>query len=1288
MASTSTETDSSSRHWKYDVFLSFHGKDTRRGFTSHLYDALKQEGIIAFRDDEKLKRGEFINSGLLKAIEESKYAVVVLSQNYASSRWCLIELAKIVQCSNDMDLVILPVFYHVDPSQVRKQAGTFAIPFFKHTIDPRIAIKDVRSWKAAFRQVGEIAGWHLHDGHESTVVKNIIERIHGERNIQLQSDPYGLVGIESRVMDMVNLLDIGLDDVRFIGISGMGGIGKTTLAQIIYNRFSYQFEASSFISCVREETERHGLVYLQRKLLSDILMEREIINTWDDGRVIKEMESRLCKRRVFLILDDVNENKQLEALAGRCEWFGRGSRVVVTSREKQVLNSHGVCNIYPVRQLYHDEALQLFSWKAFKKPHPEENFLGLSEDFVNYANGLPLALKVLGSSLFNKKKGIWKSARDQLKENLNGDILKTLKTGFDALKPAERNLFLDVACFFRGWDKDRVKTILKSCGYCSDINIDVLVDKSLMSFSGNDLWMHDLLQEMGQEIVCDESREEPGRRSRLWVWKDVLHVLNNNTGTEQVKGIVLDFPPQRDQEHLNADAFSKMKNLRFLKISNVHFPQGIDYLSNELRLIIWDGYPLKSLPTSFQSEDLIQLSMHCSHIEQLWKGIRVFILSQNFENLRVIDLRDSPNLIETPDFHGVPNLETLFLRGCASLLKVHPSLGALKLLVTLNLEGCKCLESLPEKISMVSLKFCILSGCSKLEKFPEIVGSMTSLLKLNLSGTAIEELPPSFESLSGLQILILEGCKSISILPRVIFSLSSLGSLILSGCSELDKMPEDLRSMECLEELDTNVTGFRQGPSSILHVKSLKRLYLNGCKGLGPKSLDLLFCCCICHLSSLLLLDLGDCNLSDGAMPRDLRGLSSLETLNLRGNKFRSIPYSICHLSSLLFLDLSECDLSDGAIPSDLRALSSLRTLKLRGNKFTCIPNSICHLSSLQFLDLSNCNLSDGAIPSDLRGLSSIGRLDLSGNKFRSIPDSISRLSSLTMLDLSNCNLSNEAIPSDLSGLSSLLSLDLSGNNFSSIADRIWQLSHLEELLLRNCSMLQSLPTLPSSLSYVWTHGCTSLERCFDETSDAAGAIVDYSAPAEHEAKRYCSFQKLTEAQFGRALEAEMYKGMGSVFVSEYSLLIPEIPEWFAVQRAESSARILLHLESDDNSKWSVYAMFIVYEVREHENSNSRTSEGHQLFCHFVTDEGRLQSLELPERLHLYNVVVVKLIGILVYVPRAWFSKVANNVDKWSFIEASVTTGCPGGNVKKFGVRLLNEQEALKLVEEARAKSG
>lgn len=323
---------------------------------------------------------------------------------------------------------------------------------------------------------------------------------------------------------------------------------------------------------------------------------------------------------------------------------------------------------------------------------------------------------------------------------------------------------------------------------------------------------------------------------------------------------------------------------------------------------------------------------------------------------------DSQNLIETLDFYGVPNLKRLFVRHCASLLKVHPSLGALKQLVVLNLEGCKCLESLPEKISMVSLEFCILSGYSKLEKFPEIVGSMTSLLKLNLSGTAIEELPPSFETLSGLQLLSLVDCKNISILSRVVFSFPSLGSLILSGCSKLDKMPGDLRSMECLEELDTNVTSIRQVPSSILHVKSLKRLNLNGCKGLGPKSWDLLFCHCICHLSSLLWLDLSDCNLIDGAMTCDLRGLSLLERLNLRGNKLRSIPYIICHLSSLLFLDLSECNLSVGAIPSDLRGLSTLQTLNLKGNKFTSIPNSICHLSSLEVLDLSGCYLSDGAI--------------------------------------------------------------------------------------------------------------------------------------------------------------------------------------------------------------------------------------------------------------------------------------------------------------------------------------
>ncbi|XP_059428988.1 disease resistance protein RPV1-like [Corylus avellana] len=172
MASTSTQivssSSSSSTHpRRYDVFLSFYGKDTRKSFTDHLYTALVQKGIIVFRDDEKLERGKTISKELIKAIQESMYAIVVISPNYASSRWCLIELTKIVECMKYSGLNVLPIFYHVDPSHVRKQKGTFAKAFGRHKKekDPKIDINKMQMWRAALKEVSNISGWHVHDSH-------------------------------------------------------------------------------------------------------------------------------------------------------------------------------------------------------------------------------------------------------------------------------------------------------------------------------------------------------------------------------------------------------------------------------------------------------------------------------------------------------------------------------------------------------------------------------------------------------------------------------------------------------------------------------------------------------------------------------------------------------------------------------------------------------------------------------------------------------------------------------------------------------------------------------------------------------------------------------------------------------------------------------------------------------------------------------------------------------------------------------------------------------------------
>ena len=162
-ASTLTSSTSSSRRWIYDVFLNFRGMDTRNSFTDHLYTALQRSGIFTFRDNERLERGKSISPELLKAIEESKFAIVVLSRNYASSTWCLDELVKIIQCMKEMEMTVLPIFYEVEPSDVRKQMGTFAQAFAEHKECFKENTEKVQTWRAALREVANLSGWHLQD---------------------------------------------------------------------------------------------------------------------------------------------------------------------------------------------------------------------------------------------------------------------------------------------------------------------------------------------------------------------------------------------------------------------------------------------------------------------------------------------------------------------------------------------------------------------------------------------------------------------------------------------------------------------------------------------------------------------------------------------------------------------------------------------------------------------------------------------------------------------------------------------------------------------------------------------------------------------------------------------------------------------------------------------------------------------------------------------------------------------------------------------------------------------
>ncbi|GMI79449.1 DOMINANT SUPRESSOR OF camta3 NUMBER 1 [Hibiscus trionum] len=512
-------------------------------------------------------------------------------------------------------------------------------------------------------------------------------------------------------------------------------------------------------------------------------------------------------------------------------------------------------------------------------------------------------------------------------------------------------------------EKDFVTKVLNGCDFSPDIGIDVLVKKSLIKVDEHDqsLWMHDLLRDMGRKIVEEKSIDEPGQRCRLWEESDVNHVLTKNTVTEVVEAIIID--NKRESERLLnlSDAFLKMKKLRLLKVVGLSNCGKLNYLPNELRLLDWTGFPLRSLPSSFQPDNLVALLLSYSRIQQLWKG------SRPLYKLNVVNLERSENLIHTPDFTAAPNLEFLILKGCTNLVDVHPSVGVLKRLKLLNLKDCKSLRSLPAKIGMESLETLILSGCSNLRKLPEIDGKMEYLLELDCEGTCIRELPSSIGNLSSLVLLNLKDCSNLVSLPSSIGGCTSLRTLDISGCKRAENLPENLQQVEFLEKLDLSETAITEPPSFIFQFKNLKVLCFSGCKAPSSKlrkSMPSLFKVTqrgranpmalklpsLLGLSSLTELKLSYCNLCEGDIPNDISCLSSLIWLDLSGNNFLSIPSSLAQLSKLKDLRLSNC--------RELKSLPGFHTNIKRVNINDC--------ASLELVAYQVCNSMDWAFVSGI----------------------------------------------------------------------------------------------------------------------------------------------------------------------------------------------------------------------------------------------------------------------------------------------------------------------------------
>ena len=306
-------------------------------------------------------------------------------------------------------------------------------------------------------------------------------------------------------------------DIRIIGIWGSGGIGKTTIARQIYHKLASKFGSSSLVLNVQEEIERHGIHHIISEYISELLeKDRSFSN------------KRLKRTKVLLILDDVNDSDQLKDLIGGRGDFGQGSRIILTSRDMQVLKNAEADEIYEVKEMNFQNSLNLFSIHAFHQNYPRETYMDLSIKVLHYAKGIPLALKILGSLLDGRTKEAWESELQKLEKLPDPKIFNVLKLSYDGLDEEQKNIFLDIACFYRGHGEIVVAQKLESYGFSATIGMDVLKDKCLISTLEGKIEMHDLIQEMGQEIVRQECCHNPGKCSRLWKVEQIHQVLKDN----------------------------------------------------------------------------------------------------------------------------------------------------------------------------------------------------------------------------------------------------------------------------------------------------------------------------------------------------------------------------------------------------------------------------------------------------------------------------------------------------------------------------------------------------------------------------------------------------------------------------------------------------------------------------------------------------------------------------------------------------------------------------------------
>ncbi|KAG0561340.1 hypothetical protein KC19_9G056900 [Ceratodon purpureus] len=937
---------------QFDVFLNHHGDDVKRIFVSHLDAALRRAGCNPFLDEKSLEKGYHAPNSIDDALKGAQVHVAVFSPNYAKSEYCLKELSDIIASGNPL----IPVFYNVKPEDVQdpeNEEGLYAEAFKAWRGDEGRDQDIVDRWKGALMKAGVTTGFL------SAKYTNDVELLNDVVNAVLEALPpvppiapaRHPVGLKENSMKVINMLHTMGDNVGVMGIYGMGGIGKTTLAMEVYNQEQSRFENWCFLENAKWKT----IMDLRKEMVVNLLGR--------DGEKMVDDYARclqlIYKKKVLIVVDDVSGCKQFQELIPDLNQLAPGSRIVVSSRESYISNDivRGYPDVkhelYHVLELNNFDSLELFMGHAFKERElnaVEEFFHDKVRDIVKACGGLPLALEVIGRHLASKKKdqpGCWEEAKERLRRD--GKIFTKLKISYDGLNDDEKNMFEDIACIFHGRAKAIAMEAWKSTRFPTPISsFSALIDKCLVKIdSEGTIIMHDRLRDMGKKIVMDRANLKLEMLTHIWDLSVATKVLRRACDSHEIVALSLPGNEYFRMENKasssivnKAEAYAMMKDLRYLFLDRCLVKGDFSGWSNELKWLQWRSFPHQELPPSFNIQNLAILDLANSHsLTHVWA--RNSEIEFSMAELRMLILNNCPNLKELPhDINKFKKLKLLNLSGCSSLRSLPDSLGDLTELEELELSGCTRLQNLPPLRGLKKLKALHMSQC-----------------------TALRELPEDFGQLASLKFADFEGCGSLVRLPESFGNLSNLEEVNIRGCKLLEKLPSSFWWLENLRTLRAGHTALRVLPRDFWKLESLKYADFEGCKSLVrlPETFG--------NLPNLEVLDIGECKLLE-ELPSSIRGLGKLRTLRAGHTALRVLPEDFGELPSLMYADFEGCG-SLVRLPESFGNLSNLEEVNIRGCKLIKeLPSSICRLGKLSTLIASHTALRK--LPEDFGQLASL----------------------------------------------------------------------------------------------------------------------------------------------------------------------------------------------------------------------------------------------------------------------------------------------------------------------------